>query len=61
MNNSGKVFSDEITKWLIKAGFVKYQFQMSIYYKYAPDGKHIFVLKYVHDYVNWHTSESLVK
>ena len=37
MTNSGKLFADELTEWLIEAGFIQSQFQMSIYYKYAPD------------------------
>ena len=40
MNNSGKLFSDELTYLLInEAGFKRSQCQMSIYYKYAPDRK----------------------
>ena len=39
MTNSGKLFADELTKWLLEAGFILYQFQMSIYYKYALDEK----------------------
>ena len=42
MTNSGKLFADELTEWLIEAGFIQSQFHMSIYYKYAPDGKNIF-------------------
>ena len=38
MTNSGKLFDDELTEWLLETGFIKYQCQMSIYYKYAPDG-----------------------
>ena len=38
MNNSGKLFADELTEWLLEAGFIQSQFQMSIYYKYVPDG-----------------------
>ena len=41
MTNSGKLFADELTKWLIKEGFMQPQCQMSIYYKYAPDGSKI--------------------
>ena len=37
MTNSGKLFADELTEWLIEEGFMKSQCQMSIYYKYAPD------------------------
>ena len=43
MTNSGKLFADELTEWLLESGFIKYQFQMSIYYKYEPDGsKYVF-------------------
>ena len=55
MTNSGKLFSDEMTEWLIKEGFIQSQCQMSIYYKYAPDGSKIFVLSYVDDFVYWYT------
>ena len=41
MTNSGKLFSDELTEWLLEAGFIQYQCQMSVYYKYAPDGANI--------------------
>ena len=43
MNNSGNSFVDELIEWLIEAGLIKYQFHMSIYYKYAPDGTNIVV------------------
>ena len=38
MTNSGKLFADKLTEWLLEAGFIQSQCQMSIYYKYAPDG-----------------------
>ena len=38
MPNPGKLFSDELTEWLLKEVFIQSKFQMSIYYKYAPDG-----------------------
>ena len=38
MINSGKLFPDELIKRLLEAGFIKSQCQMSIYYKYSPDG-----------------------
>ena len=60
ITNSGKLFADELTEWILGAGFIKYQFQMSIYYKYAPDGKKI-VLYYVYECVYWYTSEALGK
>ena len=61
MTNSGKLFYDELTEWLIKEGFLQSQCQMSIYYKYAPDGSNIFVLSYVDDCVYWYKNEDLVK
>ena len=61
MTNSGKLFADELTEWLIKEGFVQSQCQISIYYKYAPDGSKIVVLYYVDDCVYWYTNEDLVK
>ena len=47
INNSVNLFSDELTEWLLGSGFIKYQCQMSIYYKYAPYGTNIVVLSYV--------------
>ena len=61
MTNSGKLFADELTEWLIKEVFVQSQCQMSIYYKYAPDGSKIVVLSYVDDCVYWYTNEDLGK
>ena len=43
MTNSGKKNSDELTEWLIEACFIQSRCQMSIYYKYAPDGSNFFV------------------
>ena len=39
MTNSGKLFAVELTEWLLEAGFIQPKCQMSIDYKYAPDGK----------------------
>ena len=39
MTNYGKLFDDSLTEWLIEAGFIESQFQIYIYYKYAPDGE----------------------
>ena len=61
MNNSGKLFADELIEWLLEAGFIQSQFQMSIYYKSTPDGSKIIVLSYVDDCVHWYTSEALGK
>ena len=61
MTNSGKLFADELTEWIIEEGFMQSQFQISIYYKYAPDGSKIVVLYYVDDCVYWYTNEDLGK
>ena len=61
MTNTGKLFSDELTEWLLEAGFIQSQCQMSIYYKYVPDGTKYFVLSYVDDCIYWYTSEALEK
>ena len=55
ISNPGKLFSDELTEWLIEAEFIQYKLQVYIYYKYAPDGKNIVVLSYVDDCVYWYT------
>ena len=47
MTNYGELFADELTDWLLESGFIQSKFQMSIYYKYAPDGRKIAVLSYV--------------
>ena len=61
MTNSGKLFADDLTEWLIEEGFMKSQCKMSIYYKYAPDVSEMFVLSYVDDCVYWYTNEDLGK
>ena len=61
MTNSGKLFADEVTEWLTKDGFIQSQCQMSIYYKYAPDGSKIVVLSYVDDFFYWYTNKDLGK
>ena len=61
MTNSRKLFADKLKEWLLEAGFIQSQCQMSIYYKYAPDGSKIVVLSYVDDYVYWYTNEDLGK
>ena len=61
MTNSGKLFADELTEWLKKEGFIQSQCQMSIYYKYAPDGSKSVVLSYVDDCVYWYTNEDIGK
>ena len=57
MTNSGKLFADELTEWLLEAVFIQSQCQMSIYYKYASDGSKIVVLSDVDDCVYWYTNE----
>ena len=39
MNNTGKLFADEVTEWVLEAGFIQSQCQMSINYMYVPDEK----------------------
>ena len=51
MTKYGKLFYDELTEWLLEAGFIQSQFQISIYYKYALDGTKVVVLYYVDDCV----------
>ena len=61
MTNYEKLFSDELTYGLLEAGFIKYQYHMSFYYKYAPDGKKFVILSYVDYCVYWYNSEALRK
>ena len=61
MTNSGKLFADELIEWLLEAGFIQSQCQISIYYKYTPYGSRIIVLSYVDDGVYWYTNEDLGK
>ena len=61
MTNYRKVFSDELTEWLLKAGFIQSPCQMSIYYKFEPYGTKIVVLYYVDDCVYWYTYDAIVK
>ena len=56
MTNSGKLFADELTEFLLEAGFSQSHCQMSMYYKYAPDESRNFVLSYVDDCVYWYTN-----
>ena len=61
MANPWYLFADELTQWLLDAGFIQYLCQISIYYKYEPGGTNIVVLSYVDDCVYWYTSEALGK
>ena len=61
MTNSGKMFADELTEWLIEEGFMQSQCRMSIYSKYAPDGSKIVALSYVDDCVYWYTKGDIGK
>ena len=47
MNNYRKLFSDELTEWLLESGFIKSHCQMSTYYKYTLNGTKMVVLSYV--------------
>ena len=58
MPNSGKLFSGELTNWMIDvSGLKQSKFQMPIYYKYAPYGYNLVVLSYLYDFVFWYSSE----
>ena len=59
MTNYWNIFSDELTEWLIEAGFIQSKCQMSIYYNYAPDGSKFVVLSYVDYCVYWYTNEDI--
>ena len=62
ITNSGNLFSDEITNWLIyEAGPKQSQCQISMHYKYAPDTSKLVVLSYICHCLYWYTSEELVK
>ena len=61
MAKSGDLFADELTEWLIEAGFIQSKCNMYIYYKYAPYGTNIVVLSYGDDCVYWYTSEVIGK
>ena len=58
MTNSVKLFSDELTNWLIvKEGFKQSQWGKK--YKCATDGSNLVVLSYVNTCVYWYTSEEI--
>ena len=61
MTNYGKLFFYELTEWSLEAVFIQSKCQMSIYYKYAPDGSEIVVLYYVDDCVYWYINEDIGK
>ena len=59
--NYGKIFAYELTNWMInKPGFYQSKFQISVYYKYSPDGSKLVVLSYAYDCVYFYTYEGLV-
>ena len=60
MNNYGKLFSGELNNWLIyEAGFKQSYYQISIYYKYTPDGFRIVLLSYVYNCLYWYIYEEI--
>ena len=61
MTNSRNFFADELIEWLLEAGFIQSQCQMSIYQKYALYGSKIVVLYYVNDCVYQYTNEDIGK
>ena len=55
MTNYGNLFADDFTYWFIETFFISYQFQMYIYYRYAPDGKKLlFYLMLMSVYISIH-------
>ena len=58
MTNSGKLFTDELTEWLLEAVFIQSQCHMYIYYKYEQDETNIVALYYVYNCVYWYNSEA---
>ena len=62
MTNSGKLFANELTNWLIyECGFNHPKYKMSVYYKYVPDGSKLVMLSYVYDCVYWYTYDDIGK
>ena len=61
MTNSGNLFDYELIDFLLQVGFIKYQYHVSIYYKYVTEGTRIVVLYYDDDCVYWYTYEALGK
>ena len=61
MTNYGKLFSYEFTFWLLEAGFIQSQFQMSIYYNHASYGTKKLSYIFFYDCFYSYTSEALGK
>ena len=61
MTSSEKLFSDELTEWLLEAGFIQSQCHIFIYYMYEPDVSKFVVLYSVDECVYWYTNEDLGK
>ena len=50
INNSGRLFADELINWLIdESGYNHPTCQMFVCNKYAPDSSNLVVLSYVYD------------
>ena len=60
MNDPEKLSTYQFTEWLLEVSFIQYQCQITIYYKYAPDGGGGLV-SYIDECVYWYTPEALVK
>ena len=62
MNNSRKLFADEITNWLIYVeGFKNHNDKYPYTTSFLPDESNLMVLSYLDDCVFWYTSEELGK
>ena len=56
MTISRKLFSDDLTNWMIdKAGFNQSKLHMSVYYQHEPDVYKSVVLSYDDHCVYWYT------
>ena len=61
MNNSWKLFSDELTDWLLESGLININVRCLSIINMHQTQKKIVVLSYVDDCVYWYTSEALEK
>ena len=61
LTHYGKLFAENLTEWLLEAGFIQSQCQIYIHYKYAPYGYKIVVSSYADDFFYWYTNEDLGK
>ena len=51
MNNSGNLFADELTEWLLEAGFIQSQCNMSIYISMHQMEQQFYYLMFITVYI----------